>query len=141
MSARRALRLFADQDPLQPQTTTKHGSPAAQREQFLLADVLEGMEQAWQAHMAHGGKRQQKTKAGPPMTRKEKATLLALARTELFQHMTKYPDEHGHPAGWTPPSRPQAAVEHLLREVGAAHALPGHLPGNTNPDHQSPLFA
>ena len=55
MSARRALRLFADQDPLQPQTTTKHGSPAAQREQFLLADVLEGMEQAWQAHMAHGG--------------------------------------------------------------------------------------
>ena len=52
MSGRRALRLFADQEPLQPQSdertpTTGHGAEAVRREQYLLAHVLDRLERAW----------------------------------------------------------------------------------------------
>ena len=70
-----------------------------------------------------------------------KAKILATARSGLFRVWAMFPGLIRENPGWTVPAEPRAEVTHLRRPTGPnVTPLPGHLPGNVNPDHELPVF-
>ena len=75
------------------------------------------------------------------ITFKGKCELLAKARRQVFDAIEADPTKFGFPAGWRVPAKPLQDTTIAERGLGPQDpVIEGHLPGNVNPDHSTPLF-